>query len=355
MAARTDAPVESRETGEVYAFFQRYGLEGNAPWMALVLFIRDLLPRLTLLPEREIVLIQSLVLAALEKREFSEAALASVVNALAERFRLALTGNLAELENKLELERGFSASLLGAIEEIAPELRSAAEKHEASLVGLDASARTAVLAGLDKQSLAARLKSLIGAALESAKEESSKLEKKVRLLEHRARIDPLLTSLNNRRSFDEYISEAVERRTASASPLALLMIDVDRFKAINDNYGHQVGDDVLRVLAKIVHDKAVEIGAFAARYGGEELVMLIRDVATAAFEAAESLRREVENYDFLIRHDTGPGCLIRFTVSIGVAELTADRQTAADLTRAADKAMYLAKKAGRNRVVRYKD
>jgi diguanylate cyclase (GGDEF)-like protein len=356
VAVRSVVSGECREAGEVFAFFERYGLEGNAPWMALVLFIRDLLPRLTLLPEKEVAQIQSLVLAALEKRDFSETALAGVVNALAARFRAIMAERLAEVENKIELERDFSVSLLSAIEEIAPELRSAAEKHEANLVGLDTNARAAVLAGLDKQSLAARLKGLIGAALESAREESSKLEKRVRALEHRARTDPLLTSLHNRRSFDEHISEAVKRQTVAASPLALLMIDVDHFKAINDTHGHQVGDDVLKVLAKIVGDKAQEIGAFAARYGGEEFVVLIPGAAApAVVETAEALRQTVANYDFLVRPDGGPGQLIRFTVSIGAADLTGNRQTAADLTRAADKAMYLAKKAGRNRVVRYKD
>ena len=356
MPVRSDSTGECRGSGEVFAFFERYGLEGNAPWMAVVLFIRDLLPRLGLLSVGETARIQSQVLGALEKRDFSEAALAGVVSGLADRFREVLTARLAEVENKIELERDFSVSLLNAIEEIAPELRSTAEKHEANLVGLDTNARAAVLAGLDKQSLAARLKGLIGAALESAKEESSKLEKKVRALEHRARTDPLLTSLHNRRSFDEHIAETVRHHAGTASPLALLMIDVDRFKAINDTHGHQVGDDVLKVLAKIVHDQAKPIDAFAARYGGEELVVLIPGANTAAAaETAETLRRAVANYDFLVRPDEGPGRLIRFTVSIGVADLSGNRQTAADLTRAADKAMYLAKKAGRNRVVRYKD
>ncbi|MBF0481312.1 MAG: GGDEF domain-containing protein [Desulfovibrionaceae bacterium] len=354
MSARGRAAGENREAAEVYAFFERYGLDGNPPWMALVLFIRDLLPRLTLLPGPEVAQIQGLVLAALEKRDFSDAALASVVTALAERFRAVMAGHLAAVENKLELERDFSVSLLGAIEEIAPELRSAAAKQEANLVGLDTNARAAVLAGLDKQSLAARLKDLIGTALESAKEESSKLEKKVRSLEQRAKVDPLLTGLNNRRSFDEHIAEAVDRHSKAASPLALLMIDVDRFKAINDTHGHQAGDDVLKVIAKIVQDKAKETGAFAARYGGEELVVLIPG-AEAAAETAQALRRAVENYEFLVRQDEGPGQLIRFTVSIGVADLAGNRQTAADLIRDADKAMYMAKNAGRNRVVRYKD
>jgi len=356
VAAQRDAPGENRGADEVFAFFERYGLEGNAPWIAVVLFIRDLLPRLGLLSVEEMARIQNQVLGALETRDFSDNALSSVVKGLAERFREALATRLAEVESKLELERDFAVSLLSAIEEIAPELRSVAEKHEASLVGLDAGARAAVLAGLDKQSLTERLKGLIGAALESAKEESFKLEKKVRSLEQRARTDPLLTSLHNRRSFDEHITETVTRHAGTATPLALLMIDVDHFKAINDTHGHLVGDDVLKVLAKIVHDQAKDSGAFAARYGGEELVVLIPGANTAAAAgAAEALRQAVANYEFLVRPNEGSSRLIRFTVSIGVADLAGNRQTAADLTRAADKAMYLAKKAGRNRVVRYKD
>jgi diguanylate cyclase (GGDEF)-like protein len=130
-----------------------------------------------------------------------------------------------------------------------------------------------------------------------------------------------------------------------------MMIDVDHFKNVNDTYGHQAGDDVLRALAGIINTHAIQYAGFAARYGGEDLVVVVQDMdLEQAALKAEALRADVENYDFRIRtngqlEDTP----IRFTVSVGVARLKVG-WTAGELIGAADAALYQAKNSGRNRV-----
>ena len=179
-------------------------------------------------------------------------------------------------------------------------------------------------------------------------------EGKAKELERLVSVDPLLAPLHNRRALDAYVQKAVETAHASCRPLSLFMVDVDNFKkTINDIYGHQVGDDVLRTLAKIVNSYAVANDWFAARYGGDELVLVCPiDVDEAQFYA-EALRLAVQQYEFRPRE---AGKLIdppiRFTVSIGVAEYKPG-MTGSDLLAAADHAMYQVKGTGKNNVIRY--
>jgi diguanylate cyclase (GGDEF)-like protein len=138
-------------------------------------------------------------------------------------------------------------------------------------------------------------------------------------------------------------------------PLSLMMIDVDHFKRVNDTYGHQAGDDVLRALARIITAHAIQYQGFVARYGGEELVVAVRNMPLdKAVLKAEAIRINVEKYDFRIRTD---GRLaetpLQFTVSIGVAQCLPGWD-AGRLISAADAAMYQAKSNGRNRVCAFR-
>ncbi|WGG53049.1 sensor domain-containing diguanylate cyclase [Rugamonas sp. DEMB1] len=158
-----------------------------------------------------------------------------------------------------------------------------------------------------------------------------------------------LTGLANRRHFDAALQEEFSRAVRNASPLALIMIDVDCFKQYNDIYGHAAGDACLRAIGKAVAQGRRRPGDLTARYGGEELAVLLpgADVA-GAVAVGENIRLAIELLE--LTHAGCPGG--RVTVSVGVEAFvpaTRDRRPL-DLVEAADKALYQAKAGGRNRV-----
>ena len=164
-------------------------------------------------------------------------------------------------------------------------------------------------------------------------------------LAHVAAHDPL-TGLANRRRFDDALEHAWRRAERTGSTLALLMIDADRFKRVNDTYGHIRGDAVLKTIAGLIDDSIRPAGGMAARYGGEEFAAILPDSdAAGATLIAERIRRAVEI------DAGGAGGPPAVTVSIGlsVARPTEDASTS-DLLAAADRALFRAKHAGRNRV-----
>ena len=157
-------------------------------------------------------------------------------------------------------------------------------------------------------------------------------------------ITDALTGLRNRRKFDDEIDNEWRRAIRQKTPLALLMIDADHFKAYNDTYGHQAGDQVLVGIAICISDSVRRAGDCPARYGGEEFAVLLPGCSAAdAFQIAETIRQKVMQWS------DGPDAS---TVSIGVASLTpAPNMHWALLLEAADKALYAAKANGRNQSV----
>jgi len=153
-----------------------------------------------------------------------------------------------------------------------------------------------------------------------------------------------LTGLRNRRKFDHVIDIEWRRAMRHRTPVALLMIDADHFKAYNDTYGHQAGDQVLVGIAICISDSVSRAGDCAARYGGEEFAVLLPDTSAAdAFNVAEKIRSKVEGWS-----DDGTTS----TVSCGIASLVPTAGTEwAILVSAADKALYAAKAGGRNQSV----
>jgi diguanylate cyclase (GGDEF)-like protein len=150
-----------------------------------------------------------------------------------------------------------------------------------------------------------------------------------------------LTGLRNRRKFDEEIEKEWRRAQRNKSPISLLMIDADHFKAYNDTYGHQAGDQVLVGIAICISDSVNRAGDCAARYGGEEFAVLLPDTPGAdAMTVAETIRRKVLGWS------AEPAMS---TVSIGIASTTPTPALDWSLfVNAADKALYAAKAAGRN-------
>ena len=166
-------------------------------------------------------------------------------------------------------------------------------------------------------------------------------------LEQLAQTDPL-TQLLNRRALADRITAEMERALRYDSTLALLMIDLDHFKRVNDTYGHLVGDDVLRDVARLLLD-TIRLSDIVARYGGEEFLVLLPETDDAGAESfAERIRVAVEAHDFT---NNGAHPMLRLTSSVGVAMFPAARiESVEDLFARADAALYRAKADGRNRV-----
>ena len=161
-----------------------------------------------------------------------------------------------------------------------------------------------------------------------------------------------LTGLANRRAFDQALDREWRRTVREQSQMALILIDADNFKSFNDQYGHQVGDDCLRALAAAIKGCLQRPGDLAARYGGEELVVILPDTdPPGAAAIAERIRLAVEALG--IPHDHNDAAA-RVTISLGVAAALArvggTMRMPEGLLQAADAALYRAKSNGRNRV-----
>lgn len=158
-----------------------------------------------------------------------------------------------------------------------------------------------------------------------------------------------LTQIANRRRFDESLQQEWSRMAREKKPLSLIMCDVDCFKLYNDNYGHLLGDDCLRSVARVINDCANRPGDLAARFGGEEFAVLLPDTDTAgAGHVAESIRTKVQ--DLMIVHAFSP--VHKYvTLSLGVFTVFPQHDSNPQaLIEAADRALYEAKRAGRNQV-----
>lgn len=159
--------------------------------------------------------------------------------------------------------------------------------------------------------------------------------------------DPL-TGLNNRRYLDKHLKMLFDRAAARGRPLSVCITDIDRFKSVNDTYGHEAGDEVLKEFAARVRS-TVRGADLACRFGGEEFVVVMPDTAPeTAAAVAERLRHVVESQPFHLRQS---GNALSVTASMGIACSIHGAQSAEDLVRQADRALYEAKHAGRNRVV----
>ncbi len=156
-----------------------------------------------------------------------------------------------------------------------------------------------------------------------------------------------LTGLNNRRRFMELSEREFTRSVRYDRPLAMFMLDIDHFKDVNDSYGHDVGDDVLRSLSEIAVI-ALRGADILGRLGGEEFGVLLPETdAEAAMEVAERLRMSIENTAISTNDQA-----LTITVSIGVSVLNSDTPSIEDLMKRADVALYDAKQSGRNRVIK---
>ncbi|MGC2553309.1 MAG: sensor domain-containing diguanylate cyclase, partial [Candidatus Sulfotelmatobacter sp.] len=152
-----------------------------------------------------------------------------------------------------------------------------------------------------------------------------------------------LTGIFNRRFFELRIMEEIERARRYGTGMAVIMADIDQFKRLNDEFGHVLGDEVLRQVSSLFHQQLRKIDV-VCRYGGEEFgILLTQTNAKHAMKIAEKLRKMVEGWLF-------PGVPRTVTISAGAAAFPEQGTTRDELVRAADSALYAAKQAGRNKV-----
>lgn len=189
---------------------------------------------------------------------------------------------------------------------------------------------------------------------EEVKERTKKLETAMHSLtvanhklDNLSRIDGL-TGLSNRRNFDQEFNEGWRICTELKQPMSLLMADIDHFKNINDTYGHLFGDQCLVKVAQILKDCVKQPEHLAARFGGEEfIIMLPGSNANEARLIAELIRESIEKLQLSSQGET-----VRFSISIGVSSIVPTPETSfVDLNESADQALYFAKENGRNQVI----
>ena len=159
-------------------------------------------------------------------------------------------------------------------------------------------------------------------------------------LEYKAYTDNL-TQIYNRRYFEDILDKEIKKYQIEKTPLSLILFDIDKFKNFNDTYGHQMGDEILKTLAKIIKENIKDIGTFA-RWGGEEFACILPNIKIdKAKELAKHLRNIIEKHIFINN--------LQVTCSFGVAEFCKN-DVKRTIIKRTDDALYRAKKNGRNRV-----
>ena len=230
-------------------------------------------------------------------------------------------------------------------------MQTALDATEDKVEGLEAGADDYITKPIEFPELKARLRSML--RIKRLQEELEERERE--LLEANERLRYMsqtdgLTGIDNRRHLEQQLDSMFAHAKRLNEPVSCVMCDLDRFKSVNDTYGHQAGDAVLKEFARILKNEAREKVDRVGRYGGEEFMLLLPGtVLDAAVTFAERVRREVEARTF-----TFDGGTLKRTASFGVSGWPHPRITDCEaLVRTADDALYVAKETGRNRVIRF--
>jgi two-component system cell cycle response regulator len=217
-----------------------------------------------------------------------------------------------------------------------------ADERPRILRGLDLGVNDYILRPVDRTELVARVRTQL-----RRKRYADRLRENVQAAIELALVDPL-TGLHNRRFLETHLAQALDQAAHGGRPLSLMILDIDHFKRVNDGFGHEAGDGVLKVFAQRLR-RVLRSRDLVCRLGGEEFVIVMPETPLAAAErVAERVRATIEREQFLIEDASGRR-LIPVTTSVGLAERGADANADA-LLRRADKALYASKSAGRNRV-----
>jgi two-component system cell cycle response regulator len=231
------------------------------------------------------------------------------------------------------LERTRSLPILAVAE---------ADNNQRLVRGLEIGINDYLIRPIDKNEMLARVRTQI-----KKKRYTERLRDNVQMSIEMA-ITDALTGLFNRRYMETHLATLVEQAAARGKPIAVLVVDIDYFKTVNDSHGHDAGDDVLHEFALRIR-KAIRNIDLACRYGGEEFVIVMpeTDLAVATM-VAERLRRRIASEPFTVQNGARA---LDITISIGIAALDGVGDNAAAILKRADTALYRAKRDGRNRVV----
>jgi two-component system cell cycle response regulator len=217
-----------------------------------------------------------------------------------------------------------------------------AENHTRLVRGLEIGVNDYLFRPIDKNELLARVRTQI-----RKKRYTERLRDNVQMSIEMA-ITDALTGLFNRRYMEMHLASLVEQAASRGKPIAVMILDIDYFKSVNDTHGHDAGDDVLREFSLRIR-KAIRNIDLACRYGGEEFVIVMpeTDMAVASV-VAERIRRRIAAEAFPIQQGAKN---LEVTISIGIAAIGQPGDNAAAILKRADTALYRAKRDGRNRVV----
>lgn len=331
----------AEEWEHLIARLDKAGVPPDVRWRTLILYMRNV-RGFYFLSERQKSEMQQLIVETLRTRNYSDAHYEEVVR----RQEDILLGPHKE---KLRMAMDESEALLRDFRDLLLRKKGDVRDLEVLTVGLVENEKNP--------------REIISAMRKAFHEVVHTMESDMADLT-RVSMTDALTQVYNRRALDEHIERCAGQCLSGGAPLALIMLDIDLFKRFNDTYGHRIGDQALRVVAKVLLNHAEEINGrrdagregkyFPARYGGEEFAVVLRTPLDEAAGLAEAVRTRVERYNFTIQDNNGNVLHqgVRITVSGGVAALDPAWKGAwaENLVEYADKQLYRAKEDGRNRV-----
>lgn len=337
--AKLPPPAACSES--VCAMLDRVGVPRDSKWRGLILYMRSI-KSYDFLDNEQKEQFQALVMEVLRARDFSD-----------DKFREVIKAN----------ERILSAPWNRVITRTLTETAALVQEFQDTLFRHKGGVQKLADVTVETVETGGDVERMLGTIRRGFQEMVTMIEEDAEKMVALSLTDAL-TSIANRRAFDEYIARAVGTAVKERRRLSLFMCDIDHFKRFNDEHGHRIGDQALVVVGSILRGFAEEMkqledrDIFPARYGGEEFAVTLLDVEKdEAEELADIIRRKIERYNFVIRDPDGQilAAGIKINVSIGVAELLTDCPTPdiAHLVDAADKALYLAKSSGRNQVRSY--
>lgn len=246
-----------------------------------------------------------------------------------------ISNNIATVHVAIGNAMSSAQSYGGTLEEASVDLIAGIEETELKLLTAKLLAETRQM-----QEFNAQLES----SLEASRDDIENLQRDLDEVRREAMLDPL-TKLYNRKFFDQGLDSAITSAWKSGEPLSLIMLDIDHFKKFNDNYGHQTGDQVLRLVGMTLKAN-VKGRDMAVRYGGEEFAIILPQTTIKdAIKLAETIRKAIQVKELLKRSTNEK--LGRITASFGISFLN-ETDTATSLIERADRCLYAAKYAGRN-------
>ena len=265
--------------------------------------------------------------------EFLKSDVNDRMSAVSERMHARIEAVHEAIDGAMITANAYSGSLQTASGDLAREISPAAMKALADRLLAETRNMQETNATLEEK-------------LEASRDDIASLQRDLDDVRRESMLDPL-TKIANRKSFDDGMDAAIAEATVTGDPLCLMIIDIDHFKNFNDSFGHQTGDQVLRLVAMTLKSN-IKGKDLAARYGGEEFVAILPSTdLEGAIIVAENIRKAIQAKELLKRSTNEK--LGRITASFGIAAYRAG-DTPGSLIERADRCLYAAKHAGRNRV-----